>query len=382
MSDHAFLSCSGSNSWVNCPYHATVATLFPEDENSEEAMIGTAAHWVLEQTLSAHRDCLPVKDYLNIEAPNGIIINQEIIDGVNESVQEVIELIGNRHHLWGTTFLEYRVHVKYVHLTKCWGTADIIIWDKDEKRIYVLDFKFGHVYVESWQNWQLMLYAAGCLDVFYNTDWNDITLHLQTLQPRCYTSRNKIPWVVKANDIMKHLDIARNAANDALSPCPAACTGGHCLYCTGRHACTAYLRATENALDTAEQGKIKIPTAEAVGVELMMLDRAIDILEARRIALSVEAERHIHNGNQVPGYHMKLNTSSLKWVKEKQEVLALGNTLGIDLTKPTELITPTQAISKGVDKSVIGRYAEKKTTGFSLKPFHQLEAIKIFRKGT
>jgi hypothetical protein len=384
MGEHAFLSCSGAGAWVKCAAYPSVAAKFPEVEESEEAMRGTAAHWVLENVLELYKKTRTADydSWLGQSAPSGIIIDQEIIDGVSESVNDVVITIGNKEYLWDSIYLEMPLVITRVHPTHCWGTADIVIVDNVVNRIYILDFKFGHVYVEPWFNWQLILYAIGAVDKFFPGNEERVTLHLNTLQPRSFSNAKSPPWKLLATDLRGYANQALTAAEKALLPNPLATTGPHCTHCPGRHACSAYTRALENCLDFSEIPTTDLPSAAAVGVELQMIDRALDILGSRRVAIVVLAECLMAMGKDVPGYKMESGTTALKWNKDKEEILQLGKLLKIDLAKPLDCITPTQAVAKGVNAQLIKKYAEKLPTGFKLKKHDTLTTLKIFKRGT
>jgi hypothetical protein len=66
-------------------------------------------------------------------------------------------------------------------------------------------------------------------------------------------------------------------------------------------------------------------------------------------------------GHSVEFYEIKPTTGRLAWAVDPREVLAMGEILGVDLRKD-DVITPTQAIKKGIPEETMLKYADRKTS--------------------
>ena len=83
--DHAFLAPSSAGIWGpgGCPASPTVEAQYPEQEDSEKAREGTAAHWVASERLGGRS--VAVGEL----APNGVVVDQDMIDGTDAYVADI-----------------------------------------------------------------------------------------------------------------------------------------------------------------------------------------------------------------------------------------------------------------------------------------------------
>jgi len=107
------------------------------------------------------------------------------------------------------------------------------------------------------------------------------------------------------------------------------------------------------------------------------LMRAAELLDARITGLSQQATFNLHSGERVPFFRLESTQGRDKWKQRIDEVIALGDLMGVDLRKPQEAITPKQAIKKGLPEDVIGAYVEKTSGTMKLVLDDGREARKI-----
>jgi hypothetical protein len=366
-----------------------MSAAFPEsrDWKKEPAEQGTAAHWALELTLKSMianlgKGWLGRSDLLGMVAPNGVVIDDEMIDAVEEAVLEILTIVGDRKDLLQFMHIEQRVDISVIH-PQCWGTCDVIIYDDENKILYVIDFKYGNSPVEVFENWQLMLYTIGCLHMWQMNDLEWV-VDMRIVQPRSYVTSDG-RWVLPASELRVYRDVAIQAASECSKPgSPTASTGSHCKYCPGRHACGAFRKTAANALEVSQTMMIDQLPQEAVSVELTFIARALEILKDRKTGLEQQVEGLLKKGVQTPGWAMRASSGKLHWSKDDQEVLALGKMIGVDLGKEVKPITPTQAKLKikraglPVDDSVVDVYAQKGSSKMTLKPDNETYVKKIF----
>ena len=153
---HAFLSASSAERWLNCPPSARLAEHYP-DSTSDYAAEGTCAHELGEYKVRSAlgEDVADVRDNLDF-------YDAEMEEHTHNYVTYILELIG--------TAKEPRVLVEQRLDFSRWvpegfGTADCVIIA--DGTLHVVDFKYGTgVLVVAEDNPQMKLYALGALDLF------------------------------------------------------------------------------------------------------------------------------------------------------------------------------------------------------------------------
>ena len=389
MIKHAFLPPSGAAAWVVCALWPTMNQRYPELEEGVEAAEGTAAHWVFGEQLYQR----PVG--VGNVAPNGVPVTLEMLEGADLYVEEVgrayASLASVSHYQ-----VEQRVAIPAVHPNN-WGTPDTWIFGHNpttgRARLIVIDYKFGHGFVEVFENWQLFDYALGILEQLGidGAGAEHVDLEFVVVQPRSYHRDGPIRrWVAQAPNMAattwnshslramaNRLKLAAEAAhmpNPAAHPDPEACK-----HCPGRHACEALQRASFAAMDVAGMSMPVEMSVDAMGLELRMLERSLKLMQARASGLAEQLEHAIVGGARSPHYAMMPGESQLVWVKPAAEVLALGQMCNVDLAKPREPITPTQA-KKLVDPDLVALYADRTRPSLKLAPIDTVGARKVFFK--
>lgn len=354
MSEHALLPPSAAGRWVKCALSVSLEAAYPEQEQGVGTIEGTAAHWVNEQMLTA---TLPA---LGSMTPQGIPVTEEMLEGAELLMTDVLATLGPN---WRQMlFVEKRVQIPRVHADN-WGTPDYYAWGTTSTGkiiLYLWDYKFGHGLVEVGNNWQLIDYTAGILDQVAASD-QEIIVDMRIVQPRAYHRDGPLrKWRVLASDLRAPINRLAMAAEDATSVAPTATPDPEaCEHCKGRHACEALQRRGYKIADTAKQYAALELTPHGMGLELRTLRHAQALLEARITGLEAEVEAQIKRGKRVPFWSMESSPGRLSWVRPASEVLALGQMVGVNLGKPVEPITPTQAIKAGIPDDLIKSYAER-----------------------
>lgn len=235
------------------------------------------------------------------------------------------------------------------------GTPDHWQLRTDTSTLHIDDYKFGHGYVEVFRNWQLLNYAAIAEHAMGGLpEWVEFTI----VQPRSFHKDGPVrKWRIESAKLPVYFDQLRTAFLAALAPNPRAYVGPECKYCTARHACNELAKVTYDACDRAGEGLPLDLPPDAVGRELQLLRREMKRMEARETGLAQHAESLIRAGTRVPGFDLEATAGRERWVKSDAEVRALGDMMGVTLTKPT-IITPKQAIKAGIAAEVVRAYSE------------------------
>jgi len=383
MSDHAFLACSGASIWGYCAAAPKAQAQFPEPEETEETREGTAVHWVIESVLTACKHGFTssnAEDFIGVQAPNGVIITEEMSEGADEFIQEIVETCLKHKIPYSDLHVEERVTGGNTIHTENWGTPDCWVYARHISTLFLWDYKNGHRYVEVFENRQMVDYAALIMAELGINGLTDQTLKIDfcIVQPRCYHADGIVRhWQCVASDLRGLINILTSKAAEAMTDNPTITTGPHCRDCNARHACRGAQLAAMAAIDYELKlnGSINELPPEALGIELRMLERAQQAISARLDGLK---EQVIATKKQVPGWMLKQGQGRQKWNKPTQEIIALGDMMSVDLRKPEDICTPKQAIKKGIDAAVINAYSFTPNTGLKLERDTGAIAKRIF----
>jgi hypothetical protein len=253
--------------------------------------------------------------------------------------------------------VEKALRIPRVH-SDCFGTPDSWYYDVSTGVLHIFDYKYGWGIVEAFENWQAICYYAGILDILGIPDQH-IRVIIHIVQPRPYHPEGAARrWEVWAGDLRAHVNQLSNAAHAALAPEPAYCSGKQCRYCKGRHVCLASDQAASYSVDISTTAPPRELTNEELGIALAIYRRAYKALEYRITGLEAQGLELARAGKQIPGQRIGHGKGSTVWTKPVGEVIALGELLEKDLRKPESVITPKQAIDKGIDKSIISGYSK------------------------
>jgi hypothetical protein len=282
--------------------------------------------------------------------------------------------------------LEDSVKCARIHETECAGTCDGWRYFPNGTGpnlipvIRVVEYKYGHKFVEVFECWQLLAYCVGIMDMLNLSDEN-LIIEFVLVQPRSFTREGQVrTWRVPANELRGLINIANHAAHVALMPDPVAVTGTHCIDCNARHVCGTFQRSVGSIVDYSMKGEFSPLTPQALGHELRILDAALARLEARRTGLAIEAEQMIRNSQPVAFYEMAPGMSKMVYLDNASpaEIAAVGDMLNINLRKPLAVCTPKQAIDAGVSADIIAQYAHRPPGALKLKATSTKAADKAF----
>jgi hypothetical protein len=341
---HARIAPSSLYLTVACNGWLQLAEGLPTPAATEEELEGDSGHYVAAMYANGR------EIQLGEDTPNGLKATDEMIDG-GILYREVVGPEG---------VTETPVVVSRIHPTECYGTPDRWRWNETTRTLRVFDYKFGHKFIEVYENWQLIAYAIGVLEMLGITSDLGVTLILTIVQPRSYHPQGPVrSWKVKASDLRAHVNIAMQAAHAALGPKPKTVAGAHCEFCPARHICPTLQEAGADAIEFAGSAEPLNLSAAAVGLELWLLRRAEELIEARKTGLEEQARAMIKRGEVVPCVSLESTKSRLTWLDNApvDEIFGLGDALGVQLRLPPKPITPTQAKNKGIDEAVIRQYA-------------------------
>lgn len=370
LADHAPAPPSGAEIWVECPGSIKMQAAFPETEETPEQREGTAAHWAVEQVQRGGAVDI------GVIAPNGWVLDQDMCDGAELMRKAIPERVRPLIRIEEKVSMARRVH------PNVWGTPDTWAYDPRDRTLFVWDYKYGHGYVEVIDNKQLILYAAGVMELLGLDDLQTRVV-LCVVQPRCWHKAGHVRrWSVPLSDLRAPLNRLMMAAETAFGDDPPINPGAHCRHCRARHACDALHKHVTRIYDLTERAIPLQLSDNALAFEVRDLRRLKQLLESRLTGLEADAEARMRSGKRLTGLALEDGESALKWTAPADKVLMLGQLYGIDLGKPRAVITPTQARGKGLPEEVLRGAARREKTAAKLVLSDPMEMRRLFNGGS
>jgi Protein of unknown function (DUF2800) len=371
---------------VKCPGSWELCAMFPDvSEETEAAAEGTAAHEVganILRSFEPGKPLLLLGDCLNKPASNGVLITKEIYDSARDYANSVLR-VSNQRGLLRHRHIEEPLTCEMLH-PDCWGTPDCWAYDEKTGDLFVWDFKHGHLTVEVFENYQLIAYALGALSKLGLLDGikdQHIRVHMIIVQPRAHhLEGTERTWTVQASDLRSYQNVIVNTIESVLLGDAKTRAGNHCMFCTARAHCETLARAVGAVLEFVGSATGIPSTPRSAAVELDIIERAEPLLKARKSGISEYVEAQIRKGEQVPFFGLAPTLGNLKWVEDQETILIVADGFDLDLRKPLELITPTQALAAGMDESLVKSFAKKLPTGHKLTRDLGDNARRVFTK--
>lgn len=375
MSAHSLIAPSSASRWVHCHGSARMEQSARDagevEDNTDESMEGEAAHQICAALLT---DVFPPEAELGYSFESGVVVDEEMIEAAKMYASHVSARTDD-------PVIEERLDISAIH-PECFGTPDCWGWETGRLSLHIWDFKYGHLFVDAWENWQCICYAAGILAKYPQLDDTQVEVNIHVVQPRNYDSSGPIrTWTTRASDLRAHFNVLKFAAAKALSAEPdTKATPGGCRDCAARHRCPTFQRATMEAAHIAGHAVPLKLSAEALGHELRTLEYAQKMIDARITGLSEQGLARAKRGENIPFYEITESRPRERWNEPNEKILALFSMLGHDIAKPAEPITPVQARKLGIAESVISEYAERPRGELCLTFCSTTKAKKVFAK--
>lgn len=376
MTQHAFLPPSGASAWKHCAQWSHMNQKFPSVD-TEESEEGTAAHWACSELLEGriHQE--------NESAPNGFALTGEMLDSADIYFDTAEARIKHRfqapHHMQ----IEQTLPIPQIG-PDCFGTPDLWAYNVSNCRLEILDFKYGHGFVDEYFNPQGLLYMLGIINflevqkICINPEL--IMVSFTIVQPRCYYRGEPVrTHSYRVTEALPHVQALQLAAGNARQLNPVAATGAHCKHCPGRHACDALQQAAYSDMEFSSSRQPHDLSPGAASLELRMLESAYDRIGARIEGLSELVTAKLRAGERVPHHSLEASRGRREWNIPAEQVITIGQMLGKDLSK-VKAITPNQAENK-IDSSVINMYSQIIPGAQKLVKQNNEKASRVFGKG-
>ena len=236
------------------------------------------------------------------------------------------------------------------------------------------EFKPGFRIVEPEKNWALIAYAIGLCEKYQLQPGKIIS---RVHQPRApHPSGTVREWEITFDELQSYrrkIEHALNYPDDSLH------TGDHCAKCPSMMTCPASRAASFNAIDVSTIAHAETIGDEIVAAELQIVQDAEKRIKIRKKQLEDLATYRIKQGSVIEGFSVEQSYGNLAWNNGLQPEFISAMT-GVDCTR-VDAITPTQAIAKGANETVVKSLASRAETGFKLNRISaNKRAEKLFGK--
>lgn len=319
--DHARVSPSSIKNIISCPASLVRSEGLVKDDSEdvcEAAKNGTALHEYSEHfgryLLGEENEEEWTKKREQIKRENPELDYDEV-----RGYQEyMVELVKNNIPF----VVEQRVDATSF-FPECFGTADLIAYDKKNKTLIIADLKTGMIQIKAKENPQLMTYAHGAY--LKIKDYYEIEkIELRIYQPqsregfRCWrelTPEILKEWVVKVAPIIN--EAIKGEGKENAGPT-------QCKYCERKNECQSYKKMKEKTCQLAYLPKEEIPNLSSK--ELVQYYGALKEFTQIETQIRDEIKKRIKEGENIEGVIVTpiINSSfmtelSKKFLNEAQE---------------------------------------------------------------
>ena len=300
----------------------------PYVEGGEAAKIGTAIHALAETCFQLDSD--PMKSIGTVV--EGITMTEENCEFALEHLKAIWAIEDELGE--GCVTVEKFLPYQDTPQVKVGGTADVVGYSHENRKLIIADLKTGRGYVDA-DNDQLRLYALAALEAEQLYKYID-TVELWIIQPHHGETRKHSMTTQELVDWEHYVLIPaiENALNPLFQPVPS---DSACQYCNARTICPAQANIAE-VVATAP------PVEMLTEAQISVLLTKFDMVEGYIKAVRDHALKRMESGFVIDGWQLQPKRALRSWTDEsdaKKGLLALG--LDEDQVTKTELITPAAA---------------------------------------
>lgn len=313
--DHALLSASGANRWLNCPPSARLEDKQKQTTRSVFAQEGTLAHEFADVMLRHKADMIDSVVY-NAEVrriKSDELYSEEMDEYVKVFVDIVLESLYEAKKNTKDSILLVEERLDFSNIVpQGFGTGDASIIS--DHTVEVIDFKYGKgVKVDAEENPQLMLYGIGALNR-YDLAYDIEKVKLTIVQPRLdhystytVTRDDLLDWA--ENKVKPIADLAFKGDGEKKA-------GEWCKFCKVKALCKAYADKNLELAKHEFRDPSQLTLEQLAGINTqipMLLDWAKSV---ENYLLKKATE-----GTDIPGHKLVEGRSNRKW-RDEQETKA------------------------------------------------------------
>jgi len=364
MSTHSLLAPSASARWLNCPasIEAVQKSIEVEYKESDAAREGTAAHEFAEMFLpTPDADISEALDFGYV-AENGIPIDSEMVKYLEVYRSYCYEHIHSFETMKKYCFVEYAVPLFYRPEDN--GTVDFISYMPDQKRLHIIDLKYGRGLVEAVDNTQLIIYVISALDEFeFMFDIESVEIHIgqprrQNFDSQVLTLEELEEWREKITEVVSRIDSGEAYKEKEFGPSDKACQ-----WCPLAGECRAQaediFKDLDMDLELSERSNV-IQLADRLTPEdiskILGRQKEIESFLKKVHALATDMASR---GEKVPGYKLVGTLTNRFWNDQEGVEKLLAQKLKKDERYPSKFISPAQAEKLLGKLDISSRYKAK-----------------------
>ena len=378
--------------WGECAGAVKASVQFPSAE-TDATRNGTAAHWVVAEVLEACKiapaeaihmlsDC---SRFLGKTAPNGVVIDDEMFQGAQVMVDDVLELAGERLH---DVVVEHAVHIPTVH-PQNGGTLDAALWVPEEGRLILWDYKNGHRKVKAEGNKQFVEYLEGLreqIGINGHTD-QQVRVMVRAVQPHAYQNKGPLDvWECWLSDIRPIVNRLNMKAAEAMSENPTITAGLHCRDCPALGKCSASREYVYGALEIANRPyEMDEMTIDDLATERNILKDVLAVAKRRAEAIEDDLTHRIQGGEFCKSLRLDGSYGNEEYTIPPKQAAALASQFGFNIMEE-KVKTPTQARAacpkkhKAAFNLVLDKFTRRPPRGMTLTEAEGSTAARAFSK--
>jgi hypothetical protein len=372
---HSPLGASSAERWMTCPASVSLSTGH-QDEESDHAALGTAAHALAAYCLSSQTEAWTTTGTRIIgerfyppggKTPipeGGHLVDKGMADAVSEYVAFIDAQFPDRNQ--GNSWVERKFHCPSIHKL-FYGTSDFTAIVG--RKATVVDYKHGAgIVVDAVENPQLMYYAAGVLEDL--NAWDDVDeIELVIVQPRAFHYDGPIrSWTIRTADLVTWLEDKLVPAMDLALVSRDTKSGEHCRFCPARFGACPQIMSDVDEMEELMNiiGKDGQGAPKLTGEQLARFLDLGEVFKIARTAALKTATIRVQNGHKVPGWKLSKARSNRQF-KEGAEAAAKKE-FGDDAYSKPELKSPADIDKMPKGKDFTARWAFKPDAGETLVP--------------
>lgn len=318
-------------------------------EQTDDQREGDAAHFLAMLCLT-DRDIDDPLLMVDRKVTNGVYITPEMAEYVDTFVQDCRADIMEGHEHW----VEQAMDFDLSEHTRILCRPDVITWEPISRVLKIRDLKYGFRLVEARDNWTLIAYAMTWIIRTGNVP-ERIELIIHQPRPHHEDGKRRVCVLTYAELYALYQQMQATIGNltDELR------TGDHCYKCPALVPCRAARNAMLNGIDMSSTVFHDKYATEELGTELLIARRAAKAMDDRIKAMEELMMYRIGDMSEI----------SQDWAIDRDQFghrkfmpHATSDVIhaltGIDIRKDA-MLTPAQAIKKGVPESIIDAFASR-----------------------
>jgi len=386
MSNHYKYSASGSKRWMNCPGAPNLIEQAPRQESGKAALLGTAAHFFGEYCLRTGYH--PKSEFLGVfihlnkygnayqmavtsdttcpghsgvsieldahrptkQHPHVFEINQKMVGAVSVYVDLARGIY--QKYPKHDTLIEQKFELNY----DMGGSADLVIIAGE--KLFVIDYKNGHMPVDAVNNPQLAMYAIGAYRSLPTTSIvSQITVAI--VQPNS-EGPNVKTWHMSLAELIEW----ENKINNARARCESHPyeynMGDWCQWCAGSPKCPLQKKIAMDVFDSVDTSDKSQEYLEFILNNSQLIKDHIEACEKQ--ALTVAKDLNV----DFPGFKL-VRASTKRAVINKHGLIEKLKEHKIQGVFEPKLIALSK-LEKIVDDSILGSHIYKPEGALVLAP--------------